>query len=326
MSTRTITVKGQAQEVTYLDKAGEEKLLGKIMMEEYGENEARAFTFYPDQTNPHSRGNKNETGYSLGIGSGSMAFVNPADAQRILKNRGYEIKDQVAYKGGLMMRTTYVNTNNELPDLLNWDESIWATYNRERGKMFPMISLDTNLVMGHMALRFQQGLYRLICTNGLVGTVLAMPSLEVRHSEWDVDGVEEELEAMVDDNAWRNYLNRPVGRTKDFVSTARLLNRYMEERASEKGMTDTMRSISGLLRGFSKVSEPIATEYVRQIEAAADNVGETMEAIYLVNAYTNAVNLHRARTNELGAYNALQQLDSVLADTISTTALAAMFN
>src|SRR5215204_3421200 len=122
---RTIEVTEIIDELTYLDITGTERELGTIISEVYGKDEAKKFTFKPALSNPFAQKGKAEEGYALGIGSAHLEFINPAEAQRAALARGLEIKDVLAYKGGLQMKTQFVDPEHRWADVIGYDLPFW---------------------------------------------------------------------------------------------------------------------------------------------------------------------------------------------------------
>lgn len=330
MATRTVTVQQVVNDLSYLDASGSEKALGTIYQEVYGDDEVKRFTFRPDKDNPFIRKGKEEDGYVLGYGSAHMHFVNPADAQRAALDRGLELRDVLAYKGGLQMKSYFIDPEKRWGDMINYDYQFWEKQRREPGEVFALLQLDTNLRIGHMAARYVSGLYRQICSNGLAAPLLGLPTISIRHSEWETDNIEAQLEDIeFGTGVVLDITRRPLTQMRHLTKALNVLNRLAAEAQSPEGVSTEMTL---LRQRFPTITAPRGktfNNFVEQLELLLKTYPEETAAVtglQIVNAYTNAVSVERFRGSSRGAFDALEGMNSIITETVSLANMAAIFN
>lgn len=335
MTHRTVNVRSNQQDVTSLNQAGDEYLLGKISIETYGQGEVRRIIFKPSETNPWATASKHEQGYVLGTGSSHLSFINPADVQRPFFELGYELTDQIAWKGGLQMRTFFKNPERETSDLFTHDHAFWAQTFRQTEEtsqsVFEGIKVDTNLILGRMAASVARGLWRSICSNGLIASVLGLPSFNLRHTDWAEDRLENELASLKLDEALPlDLFQKGLINYSDLQAVMHLSTRFIDELNQEGGLSHPMKALEGYLTSFSpnRLKTPILKGYLQQLQLLANTYPEQpVSAGALVNAYTNAVNEDRVhRSSDRGAWTALDRMDSVLQTTVSLAQISSIFS
>lgn len=323
---RTINVRDFDTDLTYLNPKGEVQPLGSIVEEIYGEDEAKRFTYYPDKTNQWAVGNKVDQGYRLGVGSAKMSFINPADAQGSLLEKGYEITDQFAYKGGTQMTTIYKHPDRVYKDPLDYDYDQWNTYGRKGNVVHAGASVTTNLVIGRSAARIQHGLYRTVCENGMVSSLFELPSEAYSHKEGEAARIKDIPETLTD--PVNQALSRGVVEHKHLCAATKLLRRFHSESTS-KGISSELKLIGHVFTGITGNVLSIGQRqaYIEQLELICDTVSDDITAFHIVNAYTNAINIRRVQAgSDRGAWVAWAKTDDVVSTTISIAKVSAIFS
>lgn len=329
MSTRTVSVIRNVKEITCLDLKGEEVLLGHISMDSYGKDEVKRFDFKVSDHNPWAPLNKRDSGYSLGVGSAKLDFVNPADVQGLLINKGFETVAQYAARGGLQLYTVYQNPEVFQEDLFPHDNHLWD-WRRLTGpdaiKSFQGMLVETDLRIGHMAVRLTPGLYRLICENGLFENVLDTGVVAVKHHEFDTAQVKEKIQELIKTPLQHGPAITTI---KHLKQAHTLLKRYSTEIQKEK-LSVQMQLLGTQFQGISKnVIRPWALEgYLTHLSALLEAYPDTFDisTLHLVNAYTSAVNIHRMKRSDKGILSALYALKPVVQTTITLANISAIFN
>lgn len=335
---RTITIKPEARPITYLDKQGVEQQLGNVVAEDYN-REVRRFLFEPVTSNPWANESKKYGEYVLGAGSKSMGFINPADVQRPILNAGWKIQDQVAYKGGLMMRTTFIAEDRSFQDPIDYDLEFWSN-RKEMGKMFPSITVDTCLQIGRVAARISAGIYRLLCTNGLVSSVMGLASLSFNHVEWDPAVLEESIDGLGAGDINQLIRGPEISRLSSIARAVKIIRRYRAESDSETGLSAPMKYLNEHFKSISpNVVKPWAIDaYLNQLDMYVQcydvingaNRGLDTKPVYavdLINAYTSGVNHRRMESgNDRGIWSALSEADSVVKTTAALANYADVFS
>lgn len=328
MSKRTVDVHGKDTQLSFINPKGETITLGKIRAEIYGDGEAQRFMFFPDSGNPLVPDAKKEGEYALGVGSANMAFVQPSDAQSLLLDRGYQIKQQYASKGGLQMVTQFIRPMDAVEDPFLHDQRFWSwrPEKEKDGKIYHAVQLDTDLRLGHMAAAYTTGWYRTVCTNGLFAMILGTNSVQVRHVDWDADKLDERLEEKL----IPTFDFGPVITKGKFLrKSIALMKRYYKE-IDERKLSPEMALLEKQFHGVSRNSiYSWAMEgYLHHLDLLTHVLGEDddVRGIHLVNAYTSAVNARRIRQSDRGTFSALESTNAVVSTTTALANLAAIFS
>lgn len=327
--TRTVAVTQLVDELTYLDVQGNEQPLGQIYQEIYGEGEAKRFTFKPDAKNPFKQKGKEDDGYVIGIGSANISFINPSEAQQAALDRGLQIQDVLAYKGGLQIKTHFIDPEKRIADVISFDYDFWSKQRREPGDLFAMLCLDTNLRIGHMAARYTSGIYRQVCSNGLYATLLGLPELAIRHSEWEVGDIDSSLESIgYGTDVLMGYVRKPLTQSNYLASARRILGRLQDEAAQPTGLSTEMVFLKERFPTITHAKGKHFSNYLEQIDLLLDSIEDNapITGLQIVNAYTNAVSVERFRGSDRGAFDALSNINSIIAETVSLANMAAIFN
>lgn len=339
--TRQVTVNTNTRDITYYDTAGELKTLGRLGIDKYGD-EANRLIFVPHSENnwaPATKGADNP--YVLGYGSGSLNFVNPSDVQELILDMGFEIDKQYAFKGGTQMQTLFRHPKIEFPDAFDYDLDFWKKIYEGRGRelkqgMYAGATLETNVQPGRVAARISFGIYRLICTNGMVGEMLGIKSVDVKHGGFSEKLVKEAMHKRF------GYIDGEVAPTGPSVTTAynlkkafSVLNDYQNARREAKeNKTDIDPRFMIMEQDFRQFSPNVVKNwafdgYIEQLQMLTDNVEDAtpITGLHLVNAYTSGVNAHQMmRGTDRGSFDALAQTANITKATASLANLAALFS
>lgn len=331
---RTVTVTADRHEVEYMDRNHEIKTLGEIVIDNY-ENEGRRILFNAARSNEFIPESKKTKPYTLGFGSQHLDFVNPAGVMEILADRGWEISDQLAFKGGLQMITTFTNPTVTLDDIYDYDHKFWSNFNDSAvAGMRPAIHLETNLVVGKVAVSMLSGFLRMVCTNGLIIKLLGLPTLRFKHSDFsDLNSIRENMDTSGITSIERVVYGPQIGTAKTVHRMADVLHSWIDTiddpkwaalEASFKSISPNMVkpwALKGYIAGLHEIADMAATS-VHQIRN-----NDQVYLLDLMQAYTNAVNHHRAAQNtDRGAWAALSMANTVVEKTASFSSLVSIFS
>lgn len=328
---RQVSVNTSDQRVTFYDKSAEKRVLGTIFTDDFTGEGVKKYWFQPDAENPFVPKRKKQDPYHLGVASDRSAFVDPADIQETLLNAGLEIVDQYAVFGGTRMITEFRNKAVSRPDPISYDTEFWTKKGRQVGDVFPLVELETNLVLGRMNAWLRGGIFRLLCTNGMRADVLKLPSLWIKHLNWKP----EEIIHQIQDRGFTTFdgelpMGPVVGTAKSLRKVSNTLAQYLERlKAGELGHAFQTFSRQFAIFQPTHIKPRLLSEYIGQLRMMADSVTDDHEfrALELVNAYTNAVNARRAdRTNpDRGTWHYFNQVDPIINTTMALSSLSDLF-
>lgn len=326
---RQVVVESVDREITIFDKSGKEIHIGNILSEDY-QSEVKRFSFQASKNNPWANSAKKaDKPYSIGSGSKHLSFINPADAQRILLDQGYIIKQQFATMGGLQAQTIFIHPDHPYEDSIMHDRALMPGRDSMLN-IWPAVILDTNLTIGRVAARYVEAMYRQWCTNGMGGPILNLNELALRHTDWESDDVairvEEEI-GMVKSLP----LGPVVGSGRSVKMAINLLNRYNDGVHSDKPMNAAVKFLEdkfttlspNVLRGWA------LDNYISHLNALAAKIGDTedVHALQLLNAYTSGVNQYRLQNHsDRGTLQALNVADAVVNLTSTFSTFAELFS
>lgn len=331
MTTRQVSVSRETRDLTFLDTEGNEVPLGTVGVDEFEGEGVRKLVFYPSEQNPWvPSAKKREEGYSLGVGSSALDVLNPADAQRVLVDQGWKAYHQFGIGGGWASSMIYALPSEEFDDPIKYDREIWG----ERGtknSLMPMVNLRMSLTTGRMCAEYNVGIYRLICTNGVVSPLLDLPAYRFSHRDWSIDNVVQSLSSETAFPVIRELPRGPeVADPRHLTLASKYLRRYLEDQTNPEGKSESSQILERAFPIFSPSStSPWALEnYLDQLDLLlSGHSGGAIHALDLVLAYTSGVNLQRHRNgNDRGAYWAFESQNRVIESTRSLAEMAVIFS
>lgn len=326
---RQVEVVSEERAITFYDKKMQLLKLGEIRVENY-QDEVKRWLFAPGSQNPWSGEHKQEKPYQLGTGSKNLVFVNPSEAQEVLLNMGWVIADQYATRGGLSMVTVFILADRPFQDSITYDHDLWSN-RKGMDKIWPCIQLETNLMLGRIAARYSGGIFRQICVNGATGKVLDLGEADFRHNEWNVDDVIEEIEAAKFGSISALPMGPVIASNKGLKAAIGFLDRYLEERASDSGLTARFKLMEDVLSPLSSnVVKPwVLTNYSKHLKtlSASHLQSGEIHMFDLLNAYTSGVNEHRMETrSSRAAFASMYMADSVVKLTSHLASISELFS
>lgn len=332
LGTRRVTVRDTQQPLSYLNKENERVVLGHVVTSNYGNEDIRSFKFLPEANNPWTY-KKAEDGINLGKGSGAMQYLDFAEAQEPLIEMGMTMSDLYVSRAGADMVATYTMQDAAEEDPWAWDRQLWG----ERGKVnsiYPGVTLRMTLAPGRVAAHYQAGLYRLICTNGLVGTIVQGWDMRVRHVDWDIKRVMGELSSLDPRSAMRSVLGAqtPIATANGMQKVVDVLNRYRTAQTDAKSGGGTLPVQWQVFKQEFTAFNPTTTP-----SWAFDNFMTFLDALVqeerdvttldIANAYTGAVNRRSlVEGDDRGRFWGMMPVEQVVKSTSSLARLATIFS
>ncbi len=179
----TVIVSEETKPINVFDEDFHHVQIGTVQSRIYeGENVVRhAFT--------------TEDGHEVVLGATRTAFQNLDYAEILdpLLEMGFIITKFYLVRRGINL-ITYLEPGEDralLKDPTSWDRGYWTDRypNRKNlGGLREMISVTASLKPGR-GFHFDYGLYRLICTNGMVAKILGFPTLHFNHANFNPEAL-----------------------------------------------------------------------------------------------------------------------------------------
>lgn len=135
--------------------------------------------------------------YRLGPTTTDWEFVDHPDVLNPLLQMGFTISKLFYGRGGLTMSAILNPPDFKIQeDNVSWDYEFWQEYRKNT----PLVDYGiiesvvvTSSIKPKKAINYLRGWFRLICTNGLMGSVFSWPKLRMNHNYFDPSRVEEYL-------------------------------------------------------------------------------------------------------------------------------------
>ncbi len=330
--TRQVTVSETIQSLSFYDNTQQEIHLGNIQKNIFEGESFIGYDLLPDyHSNPFVKQTaiRNGKSYALGVGKGTVKAINPIEIQNLFMAMGYTTKDVFASNGGAQMNITMVDYSHEYQDTIQWDANFWHSVD---GKLFRAVKLIFNLKIGSMVLTVLSGLWRKVCTNGLISPVLESPVLKFPHNRYEITKVQKQLET----NTLALGDGIPTGKalaSKNSLSKAySLLAQYNDEIAEDKGLSEQFSNLREQFKIFRKEQMPVwlLGRFLNQVKLFIDNSqSDHVYGIDLLNAYTSAVNSYRQENpdkNDRGVYQSDVIHEHVINSVSSLAKMASIFS
>lgn len=336
---RQVNVNRGEKELSYYDKEGVKRPLGRVMADNFQNEGIQKFSFLPDPSNPFATAKKDGAAFNLGVASDKFQAVNPADAQEILGEKGFVLQDIFGVYGGTELTFVYNNPNSRLEDAIGYDVETWGMIRHgedrvgDRPYVNHTIKLNVSMVIGKIGARFSSGIWRYVCTNLAVSQVLGLPTVEFRHNQWNPKRAQE----LMNGDGFNGLEEVPMGPQ---IGTARtlgaahevLMDYHSEVRANDfSGRFDYLQSEFTPFRK-DYMSPAILENYIQHLgllvnAKAEEDRNAPVFALELVNAYTSAISQKRIRQNtDRGTWVAYNQVDPVVKSTTRLAQMAGLFS
>lgn len=278
---RTVDVVGSSRPVTYLNADGEEELVGHYRADTYGDDNVLNHLFQP-------AGEK--IWKSLGSSKQGFKFVNHTDVMEPIMEAGWQIQDQLVGKNGADVFTVFSNPDGErYKDLVSWDLPLWnnagGSNTNELGTLQEGLVLSTSIRPGK-ALKMNIGLFRLVCTNGLIIEALDLGSTKMNHRTFKLENITDILSERDRVDGFRGeYVGKPTA----ILGVQDLLTRQWAGDLPENEIPFFLRNeLSTLSRLPKWYQEPLQDFLDHMV-----NVDGNIHMLDVLNATTGALNYTR---------------------------------
>ena len=290
MLQRNVRVVADPVEVNTLNDEGNVTPLGLVHREEYeGENHIR-YSFQLEGEDELK---------TIGTSKELLPIVDPAQALSPLLENGWKLQRQFGLNHGngkyhvVMVPEA---TIGRIPDPIQWDHSLWGfkvTGDRaEDGVRYLQESLIIDGSLSpRQAFRFNRGLHRLICDNGMTHRMMEFGRVRVTHRAFDPNVLITNLGGFQTIGGDDERVLGPVfGQPESANRMATFIRRNFlnPDDADGPGMVtipNFIKDASRTLEGFPKW---YLGEYATQLQMMSDNIsGRSIRGLDVLNAITN---------------------------------------
>jgi len=150
---------------------------------------------------PYFRTMKGEE-YRLGKVTGAFQIIDHYTALEPLIHNGFVPQFVHPFRGNTLQTTLFSHPELQLPDFINWD-----SFGADADSLHLGVMVTSSLRPGR-GLSYVGGLFRVICTNGLMSKILGCGYLATNHRNYQTSKIEEWSSRLVED-IWPNQLSDP---------------------------------------------------------------------------------------------------------------------
>lgn len=327
MKDESVIVQEERKEVKVLvqDESGKvrSQKLGEVISRVYMGEKVQRHEFEPASGSDQLvTGATKKSKYSLGPTTTQFQFVDHETAVKPLIKNGYHIEKQLLGKGGLSLYSILSPVNPiEWEDSIHWDESLWNPV--PGAKMRESVIVSTSIKPGK-GIWYSRGIFRLICTNGLVSEIMNFGQIRMNHANFDSDKI---LDAMnikkeLKEGERRGPLVGNIRGAKRLIDTLHRVAEFQgidqqsDDEDEEEENTQALRLEDVPLFARSAVntltSQPTwyTQGLIDQFEAMVNYFkGKDSQGVYavdLINATTSPFNL-RARNQEVETFRPISR-------------------
>lgn len=341
--TRTVQVNAEPIPVQYIDLQGVRQNLGTVSIDSFEGESMVKHQFIPAASSTHAQ-KWGGRPYSLGHGSSRLATINPADVQQHAIEGGWTPVSQYAEQGGVNITTIY-RGGNDFGDFYSYDNKIWEQYrkgNDRPNSMFVGLKIETDLRVGHMAVTINQGIFRLVCTNGLIDESVFTGT--IRHSHATISKGVDALRGYLaspktEDELFNGINNSVIGGRNHFEKAVSLIRRYRTELGNGElspqmaFLSDTLSPFTGKNNNHLMPKVIHGTEGVTgmldMFDLMTDDLymGDKVTSFDVLNAATNTINLMRASQNsDANLWRQMAVVPSVITAVSNLTGMVSIFS
>lgn len=244
--------------------------------------------------------------------SDEFHFVDHYDAVApLINDLGYQVKRSSISRGGAVFEATLVHPDApEIDDTILWDRSIWDEQLRrllESGMKFAMqemIHLVSEIDFKR-AIRYTKGVWRPVCTNGMMALILGYPKFSLNHKNFSRDlllGKVKSAKPIIgkpDDFAALNgkFIGTVEGvqRYADFIKHSLLTEGSSDD--EEAGLNPLVKIptfIEDAIKPMERLPGWYLTGFANQLEVLAGaSHNREVYALDVINAITSPLSLDR---------------------------------
>ena len=187
----TVIVSEEAKPVHIIDEDYSQVKIGDVVSRVYEGENVQRHSFIPI-----NGGAKGE--YSLGPTTTMFKFIDYPDVLGPLLDQGYRIKTQNLARGGTILYAVVEPPNPpHIEDPIKWDRHLFP--GAPNAPLTEAISIFSSIKPGK-GIRVTRGLWRLVCTNGLISQVLDLGHWKFSHTNYRPDKIRgtKPLEGLTD--------------------------------------------------------------------------------------------------------------------------------
>ena len=258
--------------------------------------------------------------------SESAGIPNPLDIQQFLISEGWIPVKHYLLRKGVGIDTFFIDPTMVWQDTLGDDLALWQTPDVttwQAGTIRRAISVRVNLTLGRMAYTVTAGVYRLVCTNGLMHAVLEGGCAEITHQMIQKMSARDLLSKLKNDNVLTETTTMPTGRLlgsgKNVKPVAQIVRNIAKAKHNNDplpyGNIEAAKAISGRSEWFLNTYADIL-----------DNIAERDQvyAIHVLNASTTVANKRGELTGRY-TYDEYSAAKYITAPTCELITLAGAF-
>lgn len=307
----------------FYDTKSERRPLGQVSIERFDNNSVATYSFSPDSENGMTGHKRSRSTYRLGVGSGKLDMIDPAEVQKLFLDQGWEIEKQVHTRGGAGLRTIFSNDRVVWDDVINYDYKLWP--NRPQAPLRHSVMVEANINISYMALRVVEGLYRKVCTNGMYSLLLNLGSYSAKH----IRQVSNPYETIIQDMAVPDELpGQDVQMNKTNLAQViyyldRSYNRLLES-GSEYTKKNSLKLTQLAPFRPCTMNKGMFFAFMEATKAILDKPGDDVTSLDLINAYTNGINLSNGTPTDV--WNAYGMVDTTLSSIIQLANFTEFFD
>lgn len=310
----TAPVYSSSHPVYTISEAGERVELGLVDHREYEEDRRLRVPVL-------AAGGKTSV---LGRGGSQFHIVDHWQAAEPMLDAGWKVQTLHHYQLGAQLIAFFTLPDIVLPDTISWDRLGGS----QGGDSFLAMRLFTSLHLGH-AIRYTIGIYRQVCSNGLVVKRLGLGSLVMRHvghGEFGARKVADWLEeraavlAQLQDVATRP-LSIPVSCLDWAAGTLRHLAAKQNDqeeflRTQPEFVVRPLKTLQQRLPGWGM---GVLAEQLAMAQQGTDSIS----VLDLLNAVTNVADNGPRESRAWEIYRRVEPLYGALADLVDISAFKA---
>lgn len=287
-----VVVSEESKPVEFLDNDGNVQSLGNVVSRVYEGEDVQRHTF------KSIRGNDGDgVEYMLGTSrERENVFINHVEPMQVLHDHGYQKRDMVLAMGGTELFTIWDNPEGvEYDDPILWDKSMWAHRSDLGGSLTESIIQRGSIRPGR-GISFQRGLFRMICTNGLVSEILGLGKVRYNPGNWNPQSLEADLFGQdVAVLAQEQIMGERIGNKYSVTRFGNLMKNLRERPAEEKAeyLAGLPKFVRPMVSPFGRVPKWYLEEIEKQTELFDASGLQDVHELDVSNILTNAMNRSR---------------------------------
>lgn len=294
----------------YFYNARSERLpLGTVSIERYDQDRVATYNFTPDASNGMTGHKRSRSTYRLGVGTGKLDMIDPAEVQKVFLDQGWEIEKQVYTRGGAGLRTIFSNPTHVWDDVIDYDYRLWP--DRPQAPLRLSVMVESNINLSYLALRVVEGLYRKVCTNGAYSVLLHLGGYSAKHIRQGTNLYNTVLTNMAvpDKLPGQDVQMNKTNLAQVIYYLDRSYNRLLENGSEYTKKQELTLTQLAPFRPCT-MNKSMFFAFMDATRAILDKPGDAVTSLDLINAYTNGINLSDSTPTD--TWNAYGNVDTTL--------------